>query len=92
MRHFVFDIPDEGARALHLGGGVHLPESLHQRRDLFVVDDGHERSVHRRPGMRAVMGFAVERPATLGQRPAREAADALSVQNGVHAVGQRLVV
>lgn len=36
----LLDIPDEGARALHLGGGVHLPESLHQRRDLFVVDDG----------------------------------------------------
>ncbi len=42
--------------------------------------------------MRAVMGFAVERPATLGQRPAREAADALLVEDGVHTVGERLVV
>ena len=38
------------------------------------------------------MGFAVERPAPLGQRPTRKAADALLVEDGVHTVGERLIV
>ena len=42
--------------------------------------------------MRAVVGFTVDRAAALGQGPFGEAADTLLVEDGVHPVGQRLVV
>ena len=42
--------------------------------------------------MRAVMRFAVDGAAALGQRPAGEASDALLVEDGVHTVGKRLII
>ena len=65
---------------------------MHQRGDLLVGDDGQDRSVLRRPCVRTVVGFAVDRAAALGQGPIGEAADTMLVEDGVHPVGQRLVV
>ena len=87
-----FDIPDKRPGPLHPGRSVHFAEGVHQRSHLLVVDDGQDRGVHRRPRMRAVVGFAVDRAAALGQGPFGEAADTLLVEDGVHPVGQRLVV
>ena len=90
--HRLLDVPDEGARSLHARRLVHRAEGFEQRRDLLVTDDGQDRGVYRRPRMRAVVGFAVDRSAPLGQRLTRKAADALLVEDGVHTVGKRLII